>query len=71
MEVTDAWTAELAGHPRAVSAASQLLASTRLRVFTTRILCKLPGESIEVPWHQDSAYWPLEPVKVTNNMYYV
>ena len=30
-----------------------------------RILCKLPGESIEIPWHQDSNYWPLEPMKVT------
>ena len=29
-----------------------------------RILCKLPGESIEIPWHQDSNYWPLEPMKV-------
>ena len=30
-----------------------------------RILCKLPGKSIEIPWHQDSNYWPLEPMKVT------
>ena len=34
-----------------------------------RLLCKLPGteedpSSREVPWHQDSQYWPLEPMKV-------
>ena len=34
-----------------------------------RLLCKLPGteedpNSREVPWHQDSQYWPLEPMKV-------
>ena len=32
--------------------------------FDPRILCKLPGDSIEVPWHQDSNYWPMEPMKV-------
>ena len=71
----------LASHPASVSAASQLLSSSRLRLFSTRILCKLPGQSIEIPWHQvsrkwnyyhvdrmpwpqDSAYWPLWPMRV-------
>ena len=35
-----------------------------LEVPDPRILCKLPGDSIEVPWHQDSNYWPMEPMKV-------
>ena len=35
----------------------------------SRLLCKLPGteedpNSREVPWHQDSQYWPLTPMKV-------
>ena len=45
---------DLARHPNSVSAASQLLSSPRLRLFSTRILCKLPGQSIEIPWHQVS-----------------
>ena len=46
--------------------ASQLLNYPRLRLFTTRILCKLPGQSLEIPWHQDSAYWPLWPMKAVS-----
>ena len=26
-----------------------------------QFFCKLPGASSEVPWHQDSQYWPLTP----------
>lgn len=26
-----------------------------------QFFCKLPGASSEVPWHQDSQYWPLSP----------
>ena len=38
-------------------------------ILLFRLLCKLPGtvedpNSREVPWHQDSQYWPLEPMKV-------
>merc|ERR1719260_713672 len=49
-----------------LAAASQLLNHPRLRLFSSRILCKLPGESIEIPWHQDSSYWPLVPLKVAS-----
>ena len=70
---------DLTKHPSFLSAASQLLEAPKLRLFASRsrlnlskknndddrILCKLPGESIEIPWHQDSNYWPLEPMKVT------
>ena len=34
------------------------------RLYPCRILCKLPGESLEIPWHQDSSYWPLQPMQV-------
>ena len=60
-------SSELTKHPNSMAAASQLLNYPKLKVFTTRILCKMPGdgESIEIPWHQDSSYWPLWPMKVT------
>merc|ERR1712130_729708 len=56
------------GHPNFLAAASQILDSPKLRIFSSRLLCKLPGteedpNSREVPWHQDSQYWPLEPMK--------
>jgi len=59
----DSYILNLTKHPIFMSAASQLLNSPKLRLFSSRILCKLPGESIEVPWHQDSNYWPLQPLK--------
>jgi len=62
----DPYILNLTKHPSFLSAASQLLEAPKLRLFASRILCKLPGESIEIPWHQDSNYWPLEPMKVTS-----
>jgi len=62
----DSYILNLTKHPNFLSAASQLLESPKLRLFASRILCKLPGNSIEIPWHQDSNYWPLEPMKVAS-----
>jgi len=46
--------------PRALALARALLGTRDVSVFTSRVLCKLPGGR-EIPWHQDSLYWPLEP----------
>jgi len=66
--LTDPYIFNLTKHPNFLAAASQILDSPRLRIFSSRLLCKLPGteddpNSREVPWHQDSQYWPLEPMK--------
>merc|ERR1712004_433441 len=66
--LTDPYIFNLTKHPNFLAAASQILESPRLRLFSSRLLCKLPGteedpNSREVPWHQDSQYWPLEPMK--------
>lgn len=45
--------------PRVLSLARALLRTDDISIFTSRILCKLPGGK-EIPWHQDSLYWPLE-----------
>jgi ectoine hydroxylase-related dioxygenase (phytanoyl-CoA dioxygenase family) len=50
---------ELCREPRALSLARRLLGCADISVFTSRVLCKLPGGR-EIPWHQDSLYWPLE-----------
>lgn len=26
------------------------------------VICKPPGNGLQVPWHQDSGYWPIRPV---------
>ena len=49
----------LCREPRVLSLARALLGAADVAVFTSRILCKLPGGK-ELPWHQDSLYWPLE-----------
>jgi len=66
--LTDPYIFNLTKHPNFLAAASQILDSPRLRIFSSRLLCKLPGteddpNSREVPWHQDSQYWPLQPMK--------
>jgi len=66
--LTDPYILNLAKHPNFLAAASQILESPKLRIFSSRLLCKLPGteedpNSREVPWHQDSQYWPLQPMK--------
>jgi ectoine hydroxylase-related dioxygenase (phytanoyl-CoA dioxygenase family) len=51
---------ELCRAPRALALARAMLGSEDVSVFTSRVLCKLPGGR-EIPWHQDSLYWPLVP----------
>ena len=52
---------DLCKEPTCLKLASELLGSTDLSVFTSRILCKLPRHGKEIQWHQDALYWPLQP----------
>lgn len=52
---------DLCKEPTCLRLASELLGSTDLSVFTSRILCKLPRHGKEIQWHQDALYWPLQP----------
>ena len=52
--------------PSVVAMAGQLLGVSKVDIFTTRILCKPARVGAEVPWHQDSAYWPLRPLAVAS-----
>lgn len=51
----------LARHPHAIAVAKRFLKTDDVSIFTSRILCKLPGKGKDIPWHQDSFYWPLVP----------
>ena len=66
LHFTDPWLLRLASHPRVLDIASRLLNSSSLRIFTTRILSKPARTGYQVPWHQDSNYWPLDPLQVTS-----
>ncbi len=49
----DAFLLSLAADPAAVRAVAALLNSpNRIRIFMTRILCKMAGTGEEIPWHQ-------------------
>ena len=52
---------DLCKEPSCLYVASKLLGTNNVSVFTSRILCKLPGHGKEIPWHQDALYWPLQP----------
>ena len=57
---------KIAQEPNVVKMAAQLLDTEKVSIFTTRILCKMPYVGEAIPWHQDSMYWPLEPLKVVS-----
>ena len=57
---------KIAQEPIVVQMAGQLLETKNVSIFTTRILCKMPHIGEAIPWHQDSKYWPLEPLKVAS-----
>lgn len=66
LHFNDSWLLQLASHPRVVDLVSQLLGSEGIRIFTTRILSKPAHTGYAVPWHQDSNYWPLEPLRAAS-----
>lgn len=61
LHMTHAGVLELCRHPRVVEMAQALLRTPDVSIFTSRVLCKEGGTGKEIPWHQDSNYWPLVP----------
>ena len=57
------WVYRMASHPRVLDAVESLLGPDLL-VWNTRWFAKLPGEKTYISWHQDAAYWGLEPPNV-------
>ncbi|MEZ6138660.1 MAG: phytanoyl-CoA dioxygenase family protein [Pirellulaceae bacterium] len=53
---------ELVQHPRILDAVSDLL-GPNIVCWGSHFFCKLPHDGMQVPWHQDSTYWPLSPTK--------
>ncbi|MDZ7733708.1 MAG: phytanoyl-CoA dioxygenase family protein [Acidimicrobiia bacterium] len=56
------WQA-LVGDPRLLDLVEPLVGPD-IALFASHWICKPPVDGQEVRWHQDAAYWPLEPMEV-------
>ena len=59
----DSYFMKLATHWRLLNIVESVLGPD-LALFSSHLLCKPAGDGHSVAWHQDSAYWPLEPMEV-------
>ncbi len=59
----DARFLELCRSPAVLELARAFLGLDVL-LFSTHLICKSAGDGLEVPWHQDAHFWPLEPMEV-------
>lgn len=53
---------DIATHPRLLDHVEDLI-GPNIVCWGTHYFCKLPGDSREVPFHQDATYWPFHPFK--------
>ena len=53
---------DILSHPRIVACARDILGDDVVG-WGTHFMCKLPGDSKRVCWHQDASYWPFSPSK--------
>jgi ectoine hydroxylase-related dioxygenase (phytanoyl-CoA dioxygenase family) len=54
---------DLCAHPAALDAVEAFI-GPNIVLFSSHLICKAEGDGLEVPWHQDGIYWPLEPMNV-------
>ncbi len=58
---TTAYFRELFLDDRLVDVAEQILGAD-LALFTSYVICKSPRDGLAVAWHQDAAFFPIEPM---------
>ncbi len=63
LSVDDPFWCRLVSDPRLVDIA-ELFVGPDVALFATHYICKPPKTGQPVLWHQDGAYWPLEPMDV-------
>jgi len=59
-EITDQWLA-ICARPDFVDAVSDVLGED-VMLWGSQLFCKPAGTGMEVPWHQDGHFWPIEPL---------
>ena len=57
------WVYEIVSHPRVLDAVEGVL-GPNLLVWGSDWFVKFPGDAAFISWHQDGAYWGLQPPKV-------
>lgn len=45
---------------RVAAAAREILGAARVILFQDNLVCKVPERPVEIQWHQDFSYWPLD-----------
>lgn len=51
---------DLCNHPGILDYVSDLIGNN-IVCWASHFFCKLPGDTKQVPWHQDAVYWHLDP----------
>src|SRR5581483_11034444 len=54
---------DLCRHPNILDVVEQFI-GPNIVLFASHLICKPGGDGKAAPWHQDSTYWPLEPMGV-------
>jgi len=54
---------DFCSHPQVLDAVERFIGPD-IVLFSSHLICKAKGDGLEVPWHQDGIYWPLEPMDV-------
>lgn len=58
--LSEQWLA-VAGWPEFVDRVASVLGPDII-LWGSQLFCKPAGDGLEVPWHQDGGYWPIEPL---------
>jgi len=61
--VDDPYLLRLCSHPRILDVIEKFI-GPNIVLFASHIISKRQGDGLPIPWHQDAAYWELEPMKV-------
>ena len=59
----DRFLLKLCSHERILDTIEQFI-GPNIALFASHIISKRQGDGLPLPWHQDAAYWALEPMKV-------
>jgi phytanoyl-CoA hydroxylase len=59
----DSFLLKLCSHPGILDVIERFI-GPNIVLFASHIISKRQGDGLPLPWHQDAAYWALEPMKV-------
>ena len=63
LHLRDDYMYRICSHPRILDVIEQFI-GPNIVLFASHLICKPGGDGKAAPWHQDSTYWPLDPMEV-------